>query len=82
MPRGWEEHGRPGPNILVTGTPGTGKTTLSELISTATNGKWQHVNVGELVRTKGLHSGHDAEFDSFILDEDKVRRRTTSHMFC
>jgi adenylate kinase len=30
------------------------------------------VNVGDLVKQRELHSGHDDEFDCFILDEDKV----------
>ena len=35
------------PNILITGTPGTGKTCTSELISEMTG--FKHVNVGTLV---------------------------------
>ncbi|KAI8058937.1 AAA domain-containing protein [Gilbertella persicaria] len=58
------------PNILVTGTPGTGKTTTSEMIAEATG--LDHVNVGELVRTKQLHEGYLEEFDTHVLDEDKL----------
>jgi broad-specificity NMP kinase len=58
-------------NILITGTPGTGKTTLSELV--ASNTQLRHVNVTDLVKEKSLHEGKDEEFDSYILDEDKVR---------
>lgn len=58
------------PNILVTGTPGTGKTTTSELIAEATG--LTHVNVGDLVKEKQLHEGYLEEFDTHILDEDKV----------
>ncbi|KAI8966955.1 AAA domain-containing protein [Mycotypha africana] len=58
------------PNILVTGTPGTGKTTTSEMIAEATGLK--HVNVGELVKTQQLHEGYLEEFDTHILDEDKL----------
>ncbi|KAF7721406.1 hypothetical protein EC973_004712 [Apophysomyces ossiformis] len=58
------------PNILVTGTPGTGKTTTSEMIAQVTG--LQHVNVGDLVRTKQLHEGYLEEFDTHILDEDKL----------
>jgi adenylate kinase len=56
------------PNILVTGTPGT--TTTSELIAQATG--LSHVNVGELVKEKQLHEGYLEEFDTHVLDEDKV----------
>ncbi|CAG8608736.1 6424_t:CDS:2, partial [Racocetra persica] len=41
------------PNILITGTPGTGKTTLSQLASESTG--LLHINVGELVKEKSLH---------------------------
>jgi adenylate kinase len=58
------------PNILITGTPGTGKTTTSELLAIATNLK--HVNIGDLVKQNQLHDGYDASFDTYILNEDKV----------
>ncbi|RKO91722.1 AAA domain-containing protein, partial [Blyttiomyces helicus] len=58
------------PNILVTGTPGTGKTTTAELAAIATG--LVHVEVGKLVKEKALHQGWDDEFQSWLLDEDKV----------
>ena len=58
------------PNILVTGTPGTGKTTTSEMIANVTG--LEQINVGDLVKSKQLHEGYLAEFDTHILDEDKV----------
>lgn len=58
------------PNILITGTPGTGKTTLSELVSLALS--FKHVNVSELVKEHELHDGYDAEFDTYILNDDKA----------
>ncbi|KAG2483302.1 hypothetical protein HYH03_017805 [Edaphochlamys debaryana] len=33
---------------------------------------YRHINVGEWVREKGLHSGWNPEFECFNLDEDKV----------
>ncbi|KAF9540876.1 hypothetical protein EC957_003682 [Mortierella hygrophila] len=58
------------PNILITGTPGTGKTTTSEMAAEATG--LTHINVGDLVKAKSLHEGLDTEYDSYILDEDKL----------
>ncbi|OAY62765.1 Adenylate kinase isoenzyme [Ananas comosus] len=58
------------PNLLVTGTPGTGKTTTSSLLADAT--ALRHVNVGDVVRDKGLHDGWDDEFDCYIINEDLV----------
>ena len=58
------------PNILVTGTPGTGKTTTCELVASISN--LQHIEIGSLVKDKGLHSGFDSTYNSYILDEDKI----------
>lgn len=58
------------PNILVTGTPGTGKTTMATALAEAT--QLRHVNVGELVRQKNLHDGWDEDFECHIINEDLV----------
>ncbi|KAG9304990.1 hypothetical protein G9A89_007393 [Geosiphon pyriformis] len=58
------------PNILITGTPGTGKTTLSELTSQQTG--FIYINVGQLVKERSLHQGYDQEFESYTLDDDRV----------
>jgi adenylate kinase len=58
------------PNILITGTPGTGKTTTS--IETCERIGFKHVNVGDLVAAHGCHFGKDDDFDTLILDEDKI----------
>lgn len=59
-----------GPNILITGTPGTGKTTTCELVASATG--LRHLNVGDLVKKEELHNGWDDEFECWVIDEDKV----------
>ena len=58
------------PNVLVTGTPGTGKSTTCEQIAEATG--LQYVDVGGIVKSQELHSGWDDEFSCYIIDEDKV----------
>ncbi len=63
-----------GPNVLVTGTPGTGKTSLCELVVQRFP-LYTHVNVGEVVKAKGLHTGVDATFGAYMIDEaneDKI----------
>ena len=45
-------HTRRKPNVLVTGTPGTGKTTLSEALKEAVG--FKILNVGALVRLDSL----------------------------
>lgn len=59
------------PNILITGTPGCGKTTTASLVAEALP-ELSHQNISELVKIHSLHSGKDAVFDSLILDEDAV----------
>ncbi|KAJ3221109.1 hypothetical protein HK099_003781 [Clydaea vesicula] len=58
------------PNILITGTPGTGKTTTAELAADACTLK--HIEVGKLVKELDLHDGYDKDFDSYYINEDKV----------
>ncbi|CAB4263794.1 unnamed protein product [Prunus armeniaca] len=58
------------PNVLVTGTPGTGKTTTSSTLAEAT--QLRHINVGDLVKAKNLHDGWDDELDCYIINEDLV----------
>eukprot|EP00897_Mesotaenium_endlicherianum_P007179 jgi/Mesen1/648/ME000109S10866 len=59
------------PNILVTGTPGTGKTSTCSLLASSTD--YRHVNIGDLVKEKELHDGWDDEYECLILNEDKVK---------
>jgi adenylate kinase len=58
------------PNIIVTGTPGCGKTTHCEQLATALGMK--HLSVTQFVKDKGCHDGFDEEWQSWIVDEDKV----------
>lgn len=58
------------PNILITGTPGTGKTSTAQLA--ADKSGFKCINVSDLVKEHECHEGKDLEFDSYILDEDKL----------
>jgi adenylate kinase len=67
-----QKYGRLLPNILISGTPGCGKTTLCSSLWTVLQGiGFQHVPVGNLVKRFGWYTSYDETFDSFILDEDK-----------
>ena len=61
---------RKSPNIVVTGTPGVGKTSHCELL--ARNTGLEHLSINEVVKAKGCHEGWSDEFHSYIVDEDKV----------
>mmetsp|Transcript_29885 Transcript_29885/g.59752 ORF Transcript_29885/g.59752 Transcript_29885/m.59752 type:complete len:185 (-) Transcript_29885:167-721(-) len=65
-----DEIERKRPNILVTGTPGTGKTVTASLI--AEKSGLRHVNVGELIQQHKCYEGHDSTLDTHILDEEKL----------
>ncbi len=58
------------PNIIVTGTPGVGKTTHTEVL--AQNTKLKHLSINDIVKERGCHDGYDEQFKSWIVDEDKV----------
>ncbi|KAK1443850.1 p-loop containing nucleoside triphosphate hydrolase like protein [Babesia gibsoni] len=59
-----------GVNILVTGTPGVGKTTLCRRI--IDDCKLKYLNIAELIKDKNLYSEWDDEMDCNIYDEDKL----------
>ncbi|KAI0472031.1 AAA domain-containing protein [Xylariaceae sp. FL0804] len=61
---------RTSPNIIVTGTPGVGKTTHCEALAERTG--LRHVSVNQVVRDKGCHEGYDEDYASWIVDEDKL----------
>jgi len=58
------------PNIIVTGTPGVGKTTHCESLAQTTGLK--HLSINQIVKDRGCHEGWDEEFQSWIVDEDKL----------
>jgi adenylate kinase len=60
------------PVIVITGTPGTGKTTHAQLVVDQSPVPLQHINVSELVKEKMLHDGFDEEWQTYVVDEDKV----------
>ncbi len=59
------------PNIIITGTPGTGKSTHAQALVEACP-TLQHINIVELVKLKGLHEGYDEEWQTYVVDDDKV----------
>jgi nucleoside-triphosphatase THEP1 len=65
------------PNILIVGTPGTGKSTTAQLVQQSVP-SMRHIEVGALVKDKQLHDGWDDEYECYILDEDRVRSLCSS----
>ena len=62
------------PNIIITGTPGVGKTSHCEQL--AANTGLKHLSINQIVKDRGCHDGWDAEYKSWIVDEDKVTYHT------
>ena len=64
------------PNILITGTPGTGKTTLSRLLEDAMTNeygiKYTHIPLGEWINEKKLYKHWNEEFNVPEFDEDLI----------
>ncbi|KAJ3458684.1 hypothetical protein MRS44_012793 [Fusarium solani] len=61
---------RTSPNIIVTGTPGVGKTTHCESLAERTG--LRHLSVNQVVKDKECHEGWSDEYHSWIVDEDKL----------
>lgn len=58
------------PNIIITGTPGVGKTNHCEILSQETGLK--HISINDIVKERDCHEGYDEDFQSWIVDEDKL----------
>jgi adenylate kinase len=59
--------------ILVTGTPGVGKSRLASLLSKRRGFKLLELSL--LVKREGLYTGFDKERKSYVVDERRLRKR-------
>ena len=59
------------PNIVITGTPGCGKTNLASEIAKAVPGT-VHVDLSRVIKEKKLYTEWDDELNASILDEELV----------
>ncbi|KAG2159574.1 P-loop containing nucleoside triphosphate hydrolase protein [Suillus bovinus] len=60
------------PVIIITGTPGTGKSTHAQLLQDTSPVPLKHINVGQLVKDNAFHHGFDQQWQSYTVDEDKL----------
>ncbi len=59
--------------IVVSGTPGTGKTVIAKLLAEELGACY--VNLSEMVLKEKLYVGYDESRGSYIVDEERVRSR-------
>lgn len=59
--------------ILITGTPGTGKTTISQKLAAKLGA--HHIGITELVKSEKLFTGTDEDRDTLVADTDQVSER-------
>ena len=62
-----------GPVIIITGTPGTGKTTHAQFLVNESPIPLKNINVSEWVKERDLFEEYDQEWQSYTVDEDRVR---------
>lgn len=58
------------PNILITGTPGTGKSSLAERVASAVS--FSQYDVSAVAKEEKLCAEYDEELDTYVIDEDMV----------
>ncbi|MCJ1472858.1 factor activating pos9 [Lambiella insularis] len=58
------------PNIIITGTPGVGKTSHAELLAQGTG--LEHLSINQVVKERECHEGWDEGMSTWIVDEDKL----------
>ncbi|CAR28773.1 hypothetical protein ZYGR_0U01320 [Zygosaccharomyces rouxii] len=59
------------PNVLITGTPGSGKSTTSELLQRRLS-DFQYYNISDFAQENDCFDGYDEGRKSHIVDEDKL----------
>ena len=64
--------------IIMTGTPGVGKTVIGKLLAKKTG--FSFLNLADLVKKEGLHKGFDRRAKSYIINEPAVRKRLERYL--
>lgn len=61
---------RTSPNIIITGTPGVGKTVHCEQLAQETG--LRHLSINKVAKDRDCFESYDDELGSWVIDEDKV----------
>uniref|UniRef100_H2WC42 Adenylate kinase isoenzyme 6 homolog n=1 Tax=Caenorhabditis japonica TaxID=281687 RepID=H2WC42_CAEJA len=66
------------PNILITGSPGTGKSTLGQQVADSLG--FDFIEIGKEVRENNLYGEFDEQYNCHVLDEDKLLDHISDRM--
>ena len=58
--------------IVITGTPGVGKTTISRMLAARLH--WKHIDCGRLALREGLTTRYDRTAQTHLVDTDRLSR--------
>ncbi|KAL3445168.1 AAA domain-containing protein [Aspergillus insuetus] len=61
---------RTSPNIIITGTPGVGKTVHCEQLAQDTG--LRHLSINQIAKDRGCYDTYDEELKTWVVDEDKL----------
>ncbi|KAL4868479.1 hypothetical protein BDV12DRAFT_185851 [Aspergillus spectabilis] len=61
---------RTSPNIVITGTPGVGKTVHCEQLAQDTG--LRHLSINQVAKDRGCYETYDEELKTWVVDEDKL----------
>ncbi|PKY05357.1 DUF1671-domain-containing protein [Aspergillus campestris IBT 28561] len=61
---------RTSPNVIITGTPGVGKTVHCEQIAQDTG--LRHLSINQVAKDRGCFESYDEELETWVVDEDKL----------
>ncbi|KAL4917909.1 DUF1671-domain-containing protein [Aspergillus aurantiobrunneus] len=61
---------RTSPNIIITGTPGVGKTVHCEQV--AENTGLRHLSINQVAKDRGCYDTYDEQLNTWVVDEDKL----------
>ncbi|EGV61532.1 factor activating pos9 [Yamadazyma tenuis] len=60
------------PNIIITGTPGCGKTSHAEALQTRLGKPYKHYSISDLAKSRGLIESYDETLDTSVVKEDEL----------
>ncbi|KAF9887663.1 factor activating pos9 [Aspergillus nanangensis] len=58
------------PNLIITGTPGVGKTVHCEQLAQETG--LRHLSINQVAKDRGCFESYNNELETWIVDEDKM----------